>query len=138
MFEHVNEYVNPRLFDEIGEKEREREAQMESDLDTCADDIDTFDEDPKYYFDQMRKKYGLTEKEFIEAMEERGVRVVYAQLHPKKFEYEVNEKYIPVEWILEKLWKSENYIEEINGETEERLRKVMKEWQEFVKGKEMN
>ena len=137
MYEHINEYVNPRLFDGIGEKERERKAQIESDLDYCADAIDDGDDICDVY-NFFLKDHRITEKEFIEAMDERGVRVVYAQLHPKKFEYVINEKYIPVEWILEKLWKSENYIEEIDGETEERLRKVMKDWQEFVKEKEMN
>lgn len=121
------------------EIERDHQHQLESDLDSCADDIDMFDEDPKYYFDQMRKKYGLTEKEFIEEMDARGVRVVYAQLHPKKFEYEVDEGYIPIEWIKERLWKSESGIEEISNETEERLKKVMRDWQMFIKeSKEIN
>lgn len=61
------------------EIEREKEAQME--------------------FEDMKKKYGLTEMDFIHAMEEREASVAEWQLNPEAFEYQENDSHgIPVSW----------------------------------------
>ena len=135
MYEHINEYVNPKYYDELCQKEREAETQKERELDSIADDIEISDEDPLPYFKDMSKKYGMTDAEFMRAMRERDVYIGEWQLNPKKFDYEINEKYIPVEWIAERFWKGETGQEEMNGYTRDYLRQTMNDWLRFVKEK---
>ena len=83
MMEHIDEYINPKLFDEICQKEREAEAQVQRDLDYCADDIDDGEEASDVYAFFLRD-HEMDERDFKDEMYDRGIDIYDVDLSVKK------------------------------------------------------
>lgn len=96
--EHINEYVNTKLYDELCEKEKDHEKKLEDDLDYAADQIDDGVE-PADVYDFFLKEHKMDEKEFKAEMLSRGINLRGVDL--EKYEEVEETVAIPIKYIRE-------------------------------------